>query len=134
MLLHRLGQQQAQQLMMIGIALIAAGVIIMACSSWTGIGAVIGAIITALGVAMLAMAIMMNKQADQMADQIGGMYDQKKQADILKDRGAGDSSTPELDKDNVDKGSFEDTKAQCSAAGGTLTPTDDTFQPYKCVK
>ncbi len=126
-------QQQATQMMMLGMGLIAAGAILMV-AGWPGWGAIIGAVLIALGIAFLAMAQMMNKQADQMADQIGSMYQQKKQADILKDRGAGDSSTPELDKDNVDKGSFEDTKAQCSAAGGTLTPTDDAFQPYKCVK
>lgn len=96
-------QKAAQQMMMIGTALIVLGAIIMATTSWMGIGTLIGGALIAAGLAMVVMAQMMNKQADQMADQIGSMYQQKKQADVLKARGEGDSSTPELEQRRIEQ-------------------------------
>jgi hypothetical protein len=92
-------QKAAQQMMMIGIALIAIGVILVASE----FGAAFGWGLIAAGAGMLLMAQMMNKQADQMADQIGSMYNQKKQADVLKARGEGDSSTPELEERRLEE-------------------------------
>lgn len=90
-------QKAAQQMLMIGAALLAVGIALVATGFLSGLG---WALIAAGGV-MLLMGMMMNKQADQMADQIGNMYNQKKQAEVLKARGEGDSSTPELDERRV---------------------------------
>lgn len=86
-------QKMAMMLKLLGAALIIGGI---ASLPWPWGWAIIAA-----GVALVAMAVMMDRQADQMADQIGSMYQQKKQADVLKERGSGDSSTPELDVDRV---------------------------------
>lgn len=93
-------QKQAEMMTNLGIALIAIGVALLLIP---GIGWGWGAALIALGTLMLVMGMMMNKQADQMADQIGSMYNQKKQADILKARGEGDSSTPELEERRLEE-------------------------------
>ncbi|MBI5597420.1 MAG: hypothetical protein HY928_15120 [Elusimicrobia bacterium] len=111
-------QKTAAKLMMIGMALIVAGAIVMATTSWMGIGTLIGGLMIAAGLALVVMGQMMNKQADQMADQIGGMYDQKKQADLIKARGDGDSSTPELERRRV-----ADQTEQANEAGYTEEET-----------
>ena len=111
-------QKTAEKMMMIGMALIVAGAIVMATTSWMGIGTIIGGLMIAAGLAMVMMGQMMNKQADQMADQIGSMYQQKKQGDIIKSRGAGDSSTPELERRRV-----ADQTEQANQAGYTEEET-----------
>lgn len=119
-------QKTAEKMLMIGMALIVAGAIVMATTSWMGIGTLIGGLMIAAGLAMVMMGQMMNKQADQMADQIGSMYDQKKQGDLIKARGAGDSSTPELETRRV-----ADQTEQANQSGYTEEepPASDGTEP-----
>lgn len=88
-------QKMAMMLKLLGAALIIGGI---ASLPWPWGWAIIAA-----GVALVAMSVMMDKQADQMADQIGSMYQQKKQADVLKARGEGDASTPELEERRLEE-------------------------------
>jgi hypothetical protein len=73
----------AKSLLIAGIALMAAGLGIMAASSWTGVGAVIGAIILGIGVALMAVAMILHSQARQMGSQVGDGYGQKDQQHII---------------------------------------------------
>ena len=117
-------QKQAEMLMQIGLALIVAGALIIATTGWTGIGVAWGWAMIAIGVVMLGISAMMNKQADQMADQIGNMYQQKKQAEVLKARGEGDSSTPELEERRL-----EEQKKQNEEPGFTEEQPTPSEQP-----